>query len=240
MSRLTNCDKCGHAVSPSAVTCPNCKNDPRRPVTPTTELCWLCNRPMNPQDSSKLYSRSVHDACLLWFRQRPEISQFACPDCRTMYSYPSTAEPSSSCAQCGRPFNFVKCAVCRELVMSAVAESDFFYDESTGGSDTLYYHKPCKKLYSKAHTIKGSNCFIATVCYGSETAAELQIFTKFRDEVLLHTRAGSNLVNFYYVVSPTMARIIGKYSITRLLVRSLVLSPILLLIKPVFRGTVRR
>lgn len=53
-------------------------------------------------------------------------------------------------------------------------------------------------------------CFIATAAYGSYMAPEVKSLRKFRDEVLLQTNWGRELVSFYYEVSPPLANFIAS------------------------------
>jgi len=70
-----------------------------------------------------------------------------------------------------------------------------------------------------------SGCFIATAAYGTEAAAEIDVLRSFRDEVLLESTLGSQLVELYYQTSPPLADFISKNSLLRTLVRELVIDP---------------
>jgi hypothetical protein len=54
-------------------------------------------------------------------------------------------------------------------------------------------------------------CFIATAAYGTPMAEEIEILREFRDEYLLTTTVGKNLVEFYYRVSPPIAEFITEH-----------------------------
>ena len=60
---------------------------------------------------------------------------------------------------------------------------------------------------SGAETSKQQNptCFIATAAYGHPLANELNELRWFRDEILMTTEFGRNLVDFYYEHSPSLA-----------------------------------
>lgn len=73
---------------------------------------------------------------------------------------------------------------------------------------------------------KKSGCFIATACYGTDTATEVLILRAFRDSVLLSSITGRAFVKIYYLFSPPIARIIDSHSLLRLLVRNLFIQPI--------------
>ncbi|MBA7648770.1 hypothetical protein ES703_56560 [subsurface metagenome] len=72
----------------------------------------------------------------------------------------------------------------------------------------------------------GDGCFIATAAYGTSTAAEIDTLRAFRDEVLLENGLGSQLVAFYYDVSPPVADFISEHDVLRTLVRELLVEPV--------------
>lgn len=57
---------------------------------------------------------------------------------------------------------------------------------------------------------RAAGCFIATTVYGNEHSAEVQLFRKFRDEIMLNNIIGRFLVAMYYYVGPAMAKIITR------------------------------
>jgi len=71
-----------------------------------------------------------------------------------------------------------------------------------------------------------SACFIATAAYGTEAAAEIDVLRSFRDEVLLESTVGSQLVELYYQTSPPVADFISENSLLRTIVRELVIDPL--------------
>ncbi len=68
-------------------------------------------------------------------------------------------------------------------------------------------------------------CFIATAAYGTSSAAEINVLRAFRDEVLLESTVGSQLVEWYYQTSPPVADFISENSLLRTIVRELVIDP---------------
>lgn len=77
----------------------------------------------------------------------------------------------------------------------------------------------------------GGGCFIATAVYGSPIAPEVMAFRKFRDDVLLTSKAGADCVRFYYLLSPSIAGAVAHRRFARALIRRLILDPLLRLIK---------
>jgi polyhydroxybutyrate depolymerase len=69
-------------------------------------------------------------------------------------------------------------------------------------------------------------CFIATAAYGTSTAEQLDVLREFRDDVLLKSTVGSQLVDLYYQMSPPVADFISDNSFVRTLVRELLIDPI--------------
>lgn len=74
-------------------------------------------------------------------------------------------------------------------------------------------------------------CFIATAAYGTESVAEIDVLRAFRDEVLLESTVGSQLVEWYYQTSPPVADFIAENAVLKTLVRELVVDPIASLVE---------
>ncbi len=53
-----------------------------------------------------------------------------------------------------------------------------------------------------------NKCYIATACYGNEFANEVIILKSFRDKVLTKYFLGKIFIEFYYTVSPSIARLL--------------------------------
>lgn len=68
------------------------------------------------------------------------------------------------------------------------------------------YTRQPGRLVAKA--ARDARCFIATAVYGGD-APETELLRTWRDDVLLPSMAGRCLVRAYYLVSPTLLRMIG-------------------------------
>jgi len=80
-------------------------------------------------------------------------------------------------------------------------------------------------IYASYPSSQEGGCFIATAAYGTASAAEIDVLRAFRDEVLLESTVGSQLVEFYYQTSPPVADFISENSLLRTIVRELVIDP---------------
>lgn len=60
---------------------------------------------------------------------------------------------------------------------------------------------------------------------------EIDVLRAFRDEVLLESALGSQLVELYYRTSPPVADFISENSLLRTIVRELVVDPIVLVVE---------
>jgi hypothetical protein len=76
-----------------------------------------------------------------------------------------------------------------------------------------------------------AGCFIATAAYGTSTAAEIDVLRSFRDNVLLESALGSQLVEWYYQTSPPVADFILEHEGLRTLVRELLVDPVASLVE---------
>ena len=78
---------------------------------------------------------------------------------------------------------------------------------------------------------KPSCCFIATACFGSPLAPEVETLRRFRDRRLLPHRSGQAFVDFYYRTSPPIASWLERNDIARAVVREGLIRPIVLLVR---------
>lgn len=79
--------------------------------------------------------------------------------------------------------------------------------------------------------LSDSACFIATACYGTSRAAELDVLRKFRDQVLMKTAPGRWFVRSYYRVSPGMAIWLWRHERARTIVREGLITPLVRMLK---------
>jgi hypothetical protein len=77
----------------------------------------------------------------------------------------------------------------------------------------------------------GGGCFIATAAYGTSSAEEIDTLRAFRDEVLLESTVGTQLVEWYYQTSPPVADFISENDVLKALVRELLVDPIASLVE---------
>ena len=120
------------------------------------------------------------------------------------------------------------------------AESDITGDLSAGESASYSIkirESKCPSTYEVWAEWEGSEgsgdegCFIATAAYGTSTAGELDTLRAFRNEVLLESTVGSQLVELYYQTSPPVADFISENAVLKTVVRELVIEPVAWLVQ---------
>ena len=62
---------------------------------------------------------------------------------------------------------------------------------------------------------RATGCFVVTAIYGNEHSAEVQLFQRFRDEIMLRNIVGRFLVTMYYYVGPALAWIVVRLPILK-------------------------
>ncbi|HEY5591286.1 MAG TPA: CFI-box-CTERM domain-containing protein [Paludibacter sp.] len=90
----------------------------------------------------------------------------------------------------------------------------------------LHYNRGLYTNLSRTYEL-GSYCFIATAVYGSPYAKEVIALKEFRDNFLLKKSLGRAFVNFYYIVSPPIAKQIAKRIYLREITKSILIIPVL-------------
>jgi hypothetical protein len=69
-------------------------------------------------------------------------------------------------------------------------------------------------------------CFIATACYGTSRAPEVDVLRQFRDRVLIHSRPGRWFVRKYYRLSPPVASWLWQHERARSVLREGFIAPL--------------
>ena len=82
--------------------------------------------------------------------------------------------------------------------------------------------------------LSDSQCFIATAVYGSPSAPEVIILKDFRDTFLMKHQIGRLFVYVYYTLSPSVVPLIKERKHLKGVVRLLVLTPFVRLIRKRF------
>lgn len=138
----------------------------------------------------------------------------------------------TKCPYCGRYFNAPRwsvgwkvwyCPYCREI----------FGETPYCTSKTISRRIGTNYEWGEAIAEKYAgppSCFILTAAYGSPLATEINIFRRWRDEILSQKMIGKLLVSAYYRISPSIAKFIAKSNTRRWIVRILV-KPLILLLK---------
>lgn len=85
-----------------------------------------------------------------------------------------------------------------------------------------------------ADCITAAACFIATVCYGSPMADDVQMLRRFRDQYMMRTCVGRWLAYLYYQFSPRVAGWLWSRPVAREHVRRYVVGPIAAIVRSLF------
>lgn len=80
-------------------------------------------------------------------------------------------------------------------------------------------------IQNNLNAIKSSGCFIATAAFGTPLSLEVDVLRKWRDQRLLTSSLGRLFVDFYYLVSPSVANFIAPRPTAKRIMRWL-LSPL--------------
>lgn len=88
-----------------------------------------------------------------------------------------------------------------------------------------------KAAMSEEKTPEKSGCFIATAVYGDIMASEVVCLRQYRDNILNLTTTGRAFIKLYYFVSPPLAAIVSKSRVLKIVIRTFILKPLILLLK---------
>ena len=124
---------------------------------------------------------------------------------------------------------------CNKCLESENAKHKYSYKINELGSQMAIAIDHAKDKYEwvasdeelKKHGKGFSKCFIATACYGSPNAYEVEVLRNYRDTILLKSITGKALVGIYYSISPAISRILNKYPQLKIYVIQCFLDPII-------------
>jgi tetratricopeptide (TPR) repeat protein len=77
-------------------------------------------------------------------------------------------------------------------------------------------------IQNNLKVLSSSNCFIATAAFDSPMANEVTFLRAWRDEKLLTSLYGRIFVNFYYFLSPPIAKFISHSESRKLFIRKII------------------
>lgn len=101
-------------------------------------------------------------------------------------------------------------------------------------------YKICKNCFYKGNGLtkdlansqnNSSGCFIATSCYENCDAEEVKILRNYRDSVLKNNFFGKCFVMIYYLISPSIARLLLRKPKLRTFIKDKILNKLILYIK---------
>lgn len=78
----------------------------------------------------------------------------------------------------------------------------------------------------KKESTPDSRCFIATAVCGSVDSEELITLRAFRDKILLQSKIGRSFINYYYKLSPSLAKFISEREKIRAYLRIALIVPL--------------
>ncbi len=86
------------------------------------------------------------------------------------------------------------------------------------------FHRQCRnpaavKLFLEKANVKRPRCFIATAAFESPLCREVQILRFYRDFYLLKSVLGQQFVQFYYFISPPIAKFIENKPLLKAAIR---------------------
>lgn len=152
-----------------------------------------------------------------------------------IYHFDSRKAGMFECVKCKGFFEFASCSNCESDALSHNPEfSDGLYCRNCEATYSTWRCDLCganNKFASSYLLVRKGLCFIATAVYGSPSSPEVITFRKYRDEILLRSKCGSALVDCYYFISPTLAKLISKSHALQCITRWLLLEPLSLLLR---------
>lgn len=105
-------------------------------------------------------------------------------------------------------------------INSTVYSDPIAVDKTMDIKAALFLNDTFVQSYSYSYVISSNpDCFIATAAFGSYLDPHVWVLRKFRDNVLLHSSAGTWFVREYYQYSPPIADVISRNSALRFIAR---------------------
>jgi len=101
------------------------------------------------------------------------------------------------------------------------------WNKNQGSMDYDTFQRLKKQQIQQFKQQQSSSCYIATACYGSIYAHEVDRFREYRDRSLATSWFGRTFITFYYFTSPPIAKVIAKHEWMKKTIRKFLLSPIL-------------
>lgn len=102
------------------------------------------------------------------------------------------------------------------LVYATRNKAQNIYKFVTSGVDTT---KSCVTPSEVVGVLDDKHCFISTAAFGSESAPEVEVFRKFRNQFMLDNYLGRKFVKVYYSASPPIAEFISQSDYLRAIAR---------------------
>lgn len=121
------------------------------------------------------------------------------------------------CLKCGGFSKVTPCGNCGSSVLTCKHGGWLYCDKCDSYRDYWKCSCGCNNPVGKTFGIwydkdAAGKCFIATAVYGSNTAPEVLLLRRYRDEVLLKSIFGKLFVKCYYFISPGISKIITKHN----------------------------
>lgn len=86
----------------------------------------------------------------------------------------------------------------------------------------------------------GNACFVATVCYESAVAPEVNLLRDFRDDYLSANKVGRIMVHAYYIISPSITKYLLKHPVLTKVIRLTFMDPVVVILTRIYRdGSMR-
>ncbi len=108
-----------------------------------------------------------------------------------------------------------------EVLKAMIGKPSSYYNSSV---HYVYRSLAGDNLDKKGVKYNSDNCYIATVCYGSYDALEVQILRTYRDKYLSKTMWGKLFIKWYYTFSPYIASKLKGRPLINVLIREYVLN----------------